>query len=240
MMQRLMVSVLICLLATPVFATNFTDLPDDFVPNTQTVEQIQPAREQNRDLTFWNDEGELLTLFPSLVFEGFDNTLVGMGEMMGCLGMISSTTDDECFEPGTIVEGIEIGALPDSALYVVIGEQAFGNFTPWIGPNTFEDALVARFDPPVAAFGCMFQMAIVACDINMEIYGPSGLIGTDTIFASMNTFWGVSNSADEMITEIIFTTALGEPKLVDYIWFGDGETVATQEATWDQLKSFYK
>ncbi len=236
---RLILTMLVSLLATTAFATDFTDLPADFVPNSQVIDQNQPARTMAKDLTFYSDENDFLAVFPNLTYEGFDNTLVGVGEFMGCEGMISSTSDDECYEPGAIAEGIAIGPLPEGALYAVIGEQAFGNFTPWIGPNAFEDAMVARFLPPVSAFGSMFMMAMVSANVTMDVYGPSGLIGSETIFAGINSFWGVSSSS-EMITEIIFTAELGEPKLVDYVYFGDGQTVSVEETSWDMVKSIYQ
>ena len=180
---------------------------------SHTAVQSEGANQAGTDraLTFFADRTAFETAFPGLPTEDFSATLAG-GGIVSCPVPWNSTTDNSCFGPGGIMAGIEldVNMITGGGDGAVLGIGSFGNAHVWVGPNSFGDDLVLNFDPAVRAVGFDLVNPMTAPQTHsVEIFGPSGSIGTTTVVDSgaEGNFWGVDADDVGGITSIIFNNA---------------------------------
>ena len=190
------------------------------------------------DLVFYSDEANFLTTHSGLTWEGFDNTNVAPGGFVSCEGPFNSMTDNDCYSPGAIVDGI---SFDSDGLCAVLGVGILGNDSVWVGPTAHADNSFITLDPPVSVFGSQIFMASTY-DIDgilIEVFGVSGLLGSETVPDFQDgRFWGVFSSG-EAITEISFHVLPFGAEVFDYVYFGNS-VVATEASTWGSVKSLYR
>ncbi|MEN8165481.1 MAG: hypothetical protein ABFS37_15235, partial [Acidobacteriota bacterium] len=187
----------------------------------------------DRALTFFADRTAFETAFPGLPTEDFSATLVGGVSIVSCAVPWNSTTNNACFAPGGIMAGIEldVNMVSGGGEGVVLGIGSFGNTHVWVGPNSFNDDLVLRFDPAVRAVGFDLVNPMTAPQTHtVEIWGPSGPHGNTAVIdaAGEGNFWGVADDA-EGISSIVFNNAdsADHSELVLLVTFG-GEPVPVE------------
>jgi hypothetical protein len=171
---------------------------------------------------FYGDRPTFDADYPGLPVEGFENTLVPPGAITACPGPFDSTTNNACFAPGGILDGIQFNNADPANDMVVIGTGALGNPSVWIGPNTFVDHHDILFlDGGVAAVGFDLYSPLATDTYNVYIYGPGDvLIGQTSVLAgAAGTFFGVASDA-EPITRIRTEALAGSGELVDDVAFG--------------------
>jgi hypothetical protein len=163
-----------------------------------------------RSLTFYNDRATFDAAFPGLPTEDWSNTLVAPAAIEACPGPFNSATNNTCFAPGGILDGIELDFVPDPTStfqLVVIGAGALGNTAVLAGPNTFADDMVFNFNPAVRAVGLDLVNPLNpgAGTYTVEIFGPAGSLGTTTVSdGPEGNFWGVDSDDVGGITSIVF------------------------------------
>lgn len=177
-------------------------------------------------LTFYTDRPTFDADFPGLPVEDFEGTNVPQNSVNACPGAFNSTTNNACFSPGAILDGISIDNLQGGS-NVVLTAGFLGVPSTIVGPNTFVDDLEISFpNNDVNAVGLdLYDPGNGPQTFNVEIFGISGSLGTTTTTSGVATgvFWGVGST--DIITRIVFTSltpGAADGELVDDIAFGQG------------------
>ena len=143
--------------------------------------------------------------------------------VLACPPPFNSSTDNACFTPGAIADGISLDVQQPVAvdgLNVVLTPNFLGVTSVTVGPNTFADDMVIDLTAPAWAFGLDLVCPLAQPTIDIAIYGTEGLIGntTSACGGDPGVFWGVS--AGERITSIEFVSATGDGELAANVYFG--------------------
>jgi PKD repeat protein len=173
------------------------------------------------DLVYYSDRATFDADHPGLPVEGFENTLVPDGSIVGCNGPFDNATDNACFAPGGILDGIRLMNTIPANLMVVIGDGALGQPSALVGPDTFtDDHDITFFNGDVYAVGFDLWAPLGAATFDIYIYGPGDvLLGQTSVLAAVTgTFWGVYSDAP--ITRIRTESVAGDGELFDDIAFG--------------------
>ena len=209
-------------------AIRFTDLPPDVVTGGSAPNRAPSA--PTGGLTFYTDRAAFEADNPQLVLETFAAT--NAVAIVSCPDPFNSASNDACFSPGAIVDGVEVDSLgaPPDDLNVVIPVGALGNADVLVGPNTFAvDGTIRHPDPavPVYATGVDLFCPLAPATLNIEIYDTAGvLLGTDSSpCGATGNFWGVAS--DDQIGWIETITPEGD--LYSDIEFGMGAVPTMSE-----------
>lgn len=213
----------------------YTESPPFIVDEPGFYEPVPPG-EPTDALTFYTDQAAFEALFPGLTQEDYSATLVPPNSVASDTGPINYLTDNSLFAPGGIVEGFSLHNLQDTE-NVVLTPPFAGVDCVSVGPNTFADDAEYTFDVSVNAFGVEIVMPNGSAEINMEIFGASGSLGTTTATGTpAGAFWGVS-SDDEYIIRIEFDDPTDNGELFSNPQFGF--YVSLQNETWGSIKSSF-
>lgn len=219
----LLVIVCACLVALPALAQpyeKFTDVPADTAA-APPAPQGTPAAPAG-GLVFYNNRGTFMADFPGLTSEDFSGTSVAAGGIETCTPPMNSSSNDVCFSPGAIVDGVSIDVqiTTGGGLGVVIAPPALSVTSVAVGPNSFADDMVIDLTAPAWAFGLDLLCPLATPTLDITIYGQSGVIGNTTSICGgpPGTFWGVG--AGEPITSIEFVSATGDGELASNVLFG--------------------
>ena len=183
-----------------------------------------PPDAPNGTLTFFTDRASFQAAAGSTTLEDFSLTNVPPGAITACPPPFNSTTNNACFSPGDIVDGISMDVIiaGGGGQGVVIGVGALGNPDPWVGPNSFIDN--SRWDMTLAigAWGADFFCPISAATMNIEVFDTGGAsLGTSsTPCGAGGNFWGVISTVD--IGNITVTDPTGTGELYANVEFGAG------------------
>jgi len=140
-------------------------------------------------------------------------------------GLIISNTGDSCFPAGEILPGIEITANNAAGGQTVYIDPAagFGNTIPMVGSNTFTDYTIINFpNNDVNSFGFDLIALTGGGNVEVRIFGDSGLIETLSVNATSQTFFGYI--ASEIVTSVeLEDLTLGNVELIGMLAFGQCE-----------------
>ncbi|NOQ21837.1 MAG: hypothetical protein GQ565_04190 [Candidatus Aegiribacteria sp.] len=189
-------------------------------------------------ITFYTDQTSFETLYPGLTKEDYSNTNVPVDDMGFVTGPFNSLTDNKCFSPGDIVEGISLDN-DTGRENVVATPPIMGLLNVAVGPRHLDVALYS-FSVPVNAFGISVLMPIAPGVYDINVFGASGSLGTSVVIVPPSTpagvFWGVYS--DEDITKIAFEAQPG--------FFGIfftkaqfGALTALDNSTWGSIKNSF-
>ena len=178
---------------------------------------INPGTDRAPDLNvipaagtdFFMDASTLSSACPvstALTTETWSNTLVTPGNLGFCDLILSSQTNDACFAPGGIVEGVEL-TTNNLGGFVVLGTGAFGVPSPGVGPVAFADDLVITFTQPVnsASFELIWPLGTGVEDFSVEVFGASGSLGSTIITSNGVIPVFLGTLASENITSIVIS-----------------------------------
>jgi len=225
--------------ATPL--TQYSEVPAGMTVVPNTVQMPPTPAGQFRSLTYYNNRAVLDAAFPGLTQEDFSGTNLPPNAVGACLGPFNSATNNACFSPGAIVDGISLdnAQLGDN---VVLTIGFLGVTSVSVGPNTFDDDAVITFSGPTNAFGADIVNPFGTIMLDIEVFGPNGSLGTTTATSGITpAFWGVSSSSDP-ITRIEFVESAGSPEageLFQNVEFGAGGATPIEAATWGLIKDTF-
>ena len=186
-------------------------------------------------VTFYTDQTAFETLYPGLTTEDYSGTIVPPNSVQSDFGPFNSTTNNQCFTPGAIVDGISFDNL-NSGDNVVLTPPFLGVTSVTIGPNTFSHDSEFSFSIPVNAFAVEIVMPMAAGTVDIEVFGASGSIGTTSSTGDLaGVFWGVYS--DEDITNIKFIEPVVNGELFANVQFG--AISALDNSTWGAIKSAF-
>jgi hypothetical protein len=160
-------------------------------------------------VTYFTDRVAFQATGATLTTENFDSSLVAAGSVCSGSPPLNSLTNDACYAPGDLVPGWELDIALNGAtgLYVLLTDNFLGNTGNAIGPNSFPEGAIFRFDPPVNAVGFDVIGDLVGLvNIGITIYDATGtVIDTTSSTGSLaGQFWGVTS-----------TTPIGRIETVD-------------------------
>lgn len=249
-MQTLGLLLIGIILAAPTMGQaweNFSDIPED-APVAPPVSSPAP-RAPVGGLTFYTNEATFLADNPGLVFEDFSDTNVGPDLFLNCPGPFNTNTNDGCFSPGAIPDGIEfdtIDNVPAPNDVVVLTPSRRGVTDVMVGPFNFDDdlSIVLYQGPGVPAtntFGGTFACVILPTTFNISVYFQGSLLGQDTLTCGgpPGNFWGINNSAG-LIDEIVLEGIAGneDAELVGNVYFGEGNVAVPTMGEFMTLAGF--
>lgn len=187
------------------------------------------------DIFFYTDQTLFEGLYPGLTTEDYSNTNVPFNSVEFAPGPFNSFTDNVCFSPGDIVEGISLDNLEGNN-NIVITPPALGVTSVTVGPNYFADNAEFSFSVPVNSFGIDIVMPIVSGPVFIEVFGTGGSLGISSSIGTLaGVFWGVY--CDEDITRIEFVEPVPNGELFSNAQFG--AVSALQNTTWGSIKNSF-
>ena len=154
--------------------------------------------------------------------EDFDTNITG-GVLTACVGDINSLTNNGCFTPGQIVDGININAVPPGD--TVLLPPGFNGLTSSVlGAITFSSTTELAFtDGDTQAFAFDLYAGLAAADVDIFIFDTSNaLIDTITISGIAvlpdNQFIGIVSPS--LVGRISIATQGDGGELIDNLLFG--------------------
>jgi hypothetical protein len=178
-------------------------------------------------VSFTNNETQFLAQNPNLLFQDFSGAPEALPQV--CTNPATSNSNDGCFTPGRILEGIEFFVDPPGFNDMVLEPgNAFGDNNPPdvlvanIGDTSFDIIFTAGGINAVGFnAGCLSEGGPCSATVLVSVFGESGLLGTTGILATteFNSFVGIITA--EPITEIrILDGDVDTIQGVLNVWFG--------------------
>lgn len=203
--------------------------PENMSSSTKALEDNGSKAFQLGELTIFSNESQFRFVCRPLELENFEQTLLPPDSILSCPGPFNSSTNDDCFAPGALIEGFSLIGLPFAANgdLVVITPSFFPGMTDVVvGANDFNDNSEIIFqEPGIKGVGInLFTFAIDSSIVTIDVFGPGDeLLGTTQVRATPDgPFFGVQ-SRNSPITSIRLTNGYGI--LVSNLAFGDCSSI---------------
>ena len=171
----------------------------------------------------YTDEAVFNAAWPGLEVETFEEAMVANGQVLECSSPLSSSTNDACFQPGDIIDGVSIGDIPGPTNEeMVVGGQGWqGLPSKMVAPNLGADRLNVVFNLPVRAVGFRLHTwgANAPDTPTVKVYGAADAL-IDTLVAQSSVagnFLGIDNVTP--ITRIEVQSTVFAPEIIDDIRF---------------------
>ncbi len=205
-------------------------------PVGQVLRATLPAATSSEVLTFFSSREAFDDVAPDLVEEDFGGAIPGPDEAAVCLGPFDSQTDNDCFSPGAIMEGISIGVAGGGEMAVLGPGFIKGVESTVVGPDHLGLDTEIQFTGGVRSVGVSILAPMGGpAEVSVEVYASDGsLLGTAVTQAAQfeGVFWGVVSQ--EPIGRLLFATeeTAGETagELFEFVVF-DGTDDPEPEAT---------
>ncbi|MCH9651990.1 MAG: DUF11 domain-containing protein [Deltaproteobacteria bacterium] len=181
-------------------------------------------------LTFYTDRATFQGDCPDLPLEDFSNTLVPPNGVLACTpGPLNSSTNNNCFATGGVIDGFTMQSAPVAAEDLVVTTPPFlGTADVGVGPNTFVEDVEILFSPAITGFGSNLIGPLANFNINIDIFDEADmLIGSTTSAIGLpSVFWGVTSTVP--IGRIAMADPAGNGELFSLMEFGSCVTAMTQ------------
>ncbi len=215
-------------------AGSFTSMTSG-VNTVSSTNAALPAETGTDALSYYSDVSVFEAAHPGLTVEDFSSTLVAAGAVGSDTGPLDYYTNNSLFALNTITDGISISEQSDD-LMVVLGIGFIGVTSVTVGPNSFAGNARIDFTIPVDAFGVDIVTPNGAAQVDIELFGASGSLGTTTMTggSASGVFWGVYCDSED-ITYILFQDPADQGELFANARFG--VTTALSRTTWAGIKT---
>jgi len=221
------------LMADDIKHEKYTDYKNGVLPKTSVTNvQIAPLDFVGKQsaaaatLVYYGDRPTFDADHPGVFTEDFENTLVPPGGIISAFGPFDNVTNNVCFAPSGILEGIRFMNVNPLNQMVVVQSGNFGLTSATIGPNSFLDDLDIILLNDTYAVGFDIYLPLGTGNLNFFVYGTGDVVLAVIPIApaTTGTFWGVSS--DQPITRIRSAdggAGLGE--LIDNFSYGHPRSV---------------
>ncbi len=148
----------------------------------------------------------------------------------GCPGSINSATDNLCFNPGDVQEGISIRSSGESAdEFILITQGDFNIPSNGVGPNYFTDNTVIEFSVPVNSIGIEFIAPLHLDSVyTFSAYSSSmTLLGSADFSSNGITPVFVGVLSNELISQITITSPGRAGEIITNITYGQCAQLAS-------------
>ena len=207
---------------------SFTELPPDAVGGANAPGRAPSS--PTATLVFYTDRALFQAENAPLTLEDFSGTNLAAGAISACSGPLNSSTNDACFSPGAIVDGIELDTDVPAEDTVGVIPPALDLTCNAFGANTFTDGSEVNFiDPAITVFSVGFDYVcpLAPATVTIDIHAVDGtILGSDTSPCGLGgNFWGVAS--DEQLGWIHTTSP--DAELYCNIEFGESAVPTTTE-----------
>jgi|GEM_PF-1585973 len=200
---------------------NFTDLAEQHAGASRRLDQVI----NDSDLVFYDDPLTFNQSCSDLAIEDFEDTNVEPDSDLACAGPFSSTTNNDCYSEGSLVEGFSLTASGnESSGLIVIAPPLFTLLDVAVGPDELTENTRITFNPTETGAGLFIVTPQSSGVLTVEVYGPDdALLGSSDLNMEENntgTFLGAT--AAEGISKIVLNNkgqSIGE--LLYELQFGD-------------------
>lgn len=202
------------LMVAPVTASRDSQ-GSDGAPSDQS--SVQPDATQS-DIYFFDDRAVFEVASPALPLEDFEEGNVDPGGLTPCSDPYDSSTNDDCWVLGDIVDGVRLGSSAAGGM-VILGEGFLSQPSIVTGPFTLNQFGYIDFLPYVSAFGFDLLSTSAPQTVEIRIFGTSGLIATTQAQAEVpGAFFGVRSF--QLISRVEYEAAGSVGELIDNLTFG--------------------
>lgn len=188
------------------------------------------------DVTFYTDESEFGSLYPGLTVEDYSNTIVPDSAAVSDSGPFDSFTNNDCFTPGAIVDGISLDNF-NGGNNVVLTPPFLGVTSVSVGPNAFDHNGEFSFTDPINAFGVEIVMPMADGFVDIVVYGIWDTLDVSSSNGTLaGVFWGVYSDED------IYSISFIEPEPPTGELFANvrfGAVSALENSTWGSIKTAF-
>jgi 6-phosphogluconolactonase (cycloisomerase 2 family) len=106
--------------------------------------------------------------------EDFDDGAASSGHVVACTEPLSSTSNDDCFSPGQLLDGFSLRSSSGNGL-AAVGSGLFDNASTAVGPASDGDSLMIDLDRPTSA---------ISMDVYLYQGGDVGRVDVNLLDAS--------------------------------------------------------
>jgi hypothetical protein len=163
----------------------------------------------------------------ALSSESFDGGATPPGVVNTCNEPVNSSSNDPCFAPGDLIDGFSVTSTSGTGI-VILGPQFLGPVqdSAVIGANSFADATIVTFDPPVTAISADYYGGSDANAVTVEAFDEGGgsLGAGNAQPSAVDTPQFLGLISDTPIASIVITAANDDGELFDNLRFGDVST----------------
>jgi hypothetical protein len=170
------------------------------------------------------DHAAFAAAAPELTVEGFLNPVPGEGSVGVCTGPLDATSDNECFAPGGLAEGVSINSADDQM--VVLTAPFLGLSSNVVGPFSWGVALELAFpgDGVSAAAVSLLAPEGGPTEVPVALFGVDGAplgSGAVPVGEMEGAFWGVVSEVP--VGRIVFSPGERVGLLLEEVAFSTGE-----------------
>ncbi len=173
-------------------------------------------------VNFYDSRAAFEADFPGLAVEDFEEANFPAGPVSTCDAVINSASNDDCFDPGDIIPGVDFTSAPPSNMVALqAGLIGGGQTSSVIGPNTFDDTFVIEFTGNAFAAG-MTVFSNVTGPISVEVFNTGGVqIGSTSIanVSNVGTFFGFESAV--AVGSFTLSGGAGVGELIDDFSFSE-------------------
>lgn len=180
-------------------------------------------------LTTYSDRTSFDTDAPGLPVEDFEESLASAGTFLTIPAPLDSTSSNDAFSPGDILEGLQLADQPgpDSTGLIALGAGLTPTFGKSLLANTFADSLNLIFPDGTTAvgfdFGATASAGTISVDnLTIKVFDTDGnSLGSFPVTSSDSSpaFFGVISDA-ALIGRINIFSGSNKAEIVDNIAFG--------------------
>ncbi len=205
-------------------ARSFEDVQRGLPAVVEAPLQMEPAPAVSKTatLTFYTSRPTFEADFPVLTEEDFEGSNFPPVSVGTCAGPIDSGASG-CYPAGELVDGFELGGFPIGDI-AILTTGFLGVTSTVAGPNFFSDDSFFNFTGPDDVFAAGFEVLAPfgAETFDIEIFGPSGSLGTTTHTSgtTTGTFFGVASDGDPIVRIEITGGTGSSAELFDNLAFG--------------------
>jgi len=178
---------------------------------------------------FTNNEGQFIADNPGLAFQDFSAAQATAGTFIFCVSPINQNTDDNCFNPGDILPGIQFNPVP-----LVFNELSVAGADFVVGNNpanilfttSFDTEMDIEFSQAIAVgltLGCLGGVGVCNTTMLVSVFGDNDIpLGSTNVPVTdlTNSFLGITSQGT--ITRIsLETTVAGISSALLNVRFGE-------------------
>lgn len=190
-------------------------------------------------VTFYTDGGVFNSDYPGLPMEDFEKGNIAPGGVVTCPAPLDYTSNNTCFTPGDILEGIRFSnnPVPDSAGIALAGAGFFGYGSKAIYANHMTDSLDIYLFQPVNTVGFDLISMYTTDVMLVTVYGPAGQVLWQASPTVNNTGSFFGFNTEDQITRINLYLPSSKFEGVDNLrfgWVSDRSHFFTNRGTFDK------
>lgn len=168
---------------------------------------------------FFDDRAAFEVACPGLPLEDFEEGNVGPGNLTTCSDPFDSLTDDDCWNPGDILDGVSLGSSVAGSM-VILGDGFLSQPSIATGPYMLAQYGYIDFLPYVSTVGFDLFSSSVPEIVDVRVIGVGGTLIAETqvLVGGAGVFIGARSF--EPIVRVEYEAAGNVGEVIDNLTFG--------------------